>query len=136
MHLRGAAGILAIITLFFGPGVLLYVWRGSLVWIFVSPIAIFVLLALLNQFAPRRKVTPEHFGEELERHLLGTEEWDWDDVISVPVADARLERIRQRLPVFDTLVLEEERIEFARIVACLKRVEIPDLKINGADDRN
>lgn len=53
------------------------------------------LLSLLPQFPPSCKVTLEQFADELERHLLGTEcEWDWDDVISVVIADERLERIR------------------------------------------
>jgi len=46
-------------------------------------IVLFFLLAVLP-IKRKRKVTPEEFADELEKHLLGTEgKWDWDDVTSL-----------------------------------------------------
>jgi hypothetical protein len=76
----------------------------------------------------KRKVTPEQFAEELERHLLGTGgPWDWDDTTSVAIADERLERIRWELTKFDSLAQEEDKDELKAIIAALRRGELPEV---------
>ena len=106
-------------------------------WLVGVPIGVIVLiLAVALVFGSlerlfgigRRKVTPEQFADELERHLLGTEaEWDWDDATSVVIADARLEQVRGRLgPNLDSLSREEDKNELRAIIAALRRGELPD----------
>src|SRR5438132_14304578 len=49
----------------------------------------------MSAFGLIRKVTPEQFADELERHLLGTDgEWGWDDTTSIAIADERLDNLR------------------------------------------
>jgi hypothetical protein len=76
----------------------------------------------------KRKVSPEEFAEELEKHLLGTEgQWDWDYITSVALADERLERIRLGLSKFDLLSRTKNRDEFEAIIAALRRGEFPKI---------
>ena len=76
----------------------------------------------------KRKVSPEEFAEELEKHLLGTEgKWDWDYITSVALADERLERIRLGLSKFDLLSRTKNRDEFEVIIAALRRGEFPEI---------
>jgi hypothetical protein len=74
----------------------------------------------------KRKVTPEQFADELEKHLLGTDgPWDWDDATSVMIADPRLEQVRLRLgPNLDALTLQKDKDELQTIIAALRRGEL------------
>ncbi len=94
----------------------------------VVPFGIIVLVFLLAALPTKRKVTPEEFADELEKHLLGTEgKWDWDDVTSVAIADDRLELIRWGLPKFDRLSDEKDREELRALIAALRRGEVPEV---------
>lgn len=85
------------------------------------------LMFLLAAFGGKRKVTPQAWADDLEKHLLGTEgPFDWDDATSVTLADERLENLRCRLvPDFDTLSTPEKREELRRIIDVLRRGEVP-----------
>jgi hypothetical protein len=98
-------------------------------WLVVIPLGI-VTLALLVAALPgrKRKVTPEQFANELERHLLGTESRQvWDSITSCAIADERLEQIRCELPKFDSLTEEKDREELKTIIAALRRGELPEI---------
>lgn len=102
----------------------------NLHWFLIVPFGIIVLVFLLAALPikRKRKVTPEEFADELEKHLLGTEgKWDWDDVTSVAIADDRLELIRWELPKFDRLSDEKEREELRSLIDVLRRGEIPEV---------
>jgi hypothetical protein len=76
----------------------------------------------------KRTITPEQFADKQERHLLGTEgKWDWDDTMSIAIADERLERLRRGLCKFDQLTRTEEQEELRAIIAALRRSEFPNL---------
>ena len=76
----------------------------------------------------KRKISPQQFADELERHLLGTEgKWDWDDTTSIAISDERLERIRQSLSKFDLLTRAKDRDELEAIIAALRRGEFPEI---------
>jgi len=82
----------------------------------------------MSAFGLIRKVTPEQFADELERHLLGTDgEWGWDDTTSIAIADERLDNLRGKLTKFDLLVLPQRRAELAGIIVALRRGEVPQL---------
>lgn len=77
---------------------------------------------------PKRRITPEQFADELERHLLGTEgRWDWDDTTSIAIADERLDRLRGGLSKFDSLARTKEQEELKAIIAALRRGEFPEV---------
>ena len=102
----------------------------NVTWFFVVPFGIVALTFLLAALPIKRKrrVTPEEFADELEKHLLGTEgKWDWDDVTSVAIADDRLELIRWELPKFDRLSDEKDREELRALIAALRRGEVPEV---------
>jgi hypothetical protein len=79
----------------------------------------------------KRKVTPKQFADELERHLFGTGgPWDWDDTISVAIADPRLEEVRSRLgPNLDSLPHEKDKDELRAIITALRRGELPEITV-------
>lgn len=86
-----------------------------------------MLMLALAALPIKRKVTPQQFADELERHLLGTEgPYDWDDTTSVTIADERLERLRCTLSKYDGLALEADREELRGIIVALRRGEIPE----------
>jgi hypothetical protein len=100
----------------------------SLAWFIVVPFGIIVLAFLVAALPSKRKITPQQFADELEKHLLGTEgKWDWDDVTSVAIADHRLELIRWELRRFDSLLDEKDREELRRLIATLRRGEVPEV---------
>jgi cell division inhibitor SulA len=75
-----------------------------------------------------RKVSPEQFAEELEKHLLGTEsKWAWDDTTSIALADERLDRIRLGLTKFDLLTRTKNREQLEAVIAALRRGEFPEI---------
>ena len=129
IHIRGGAGCFAVILIITVPAVLAAALLHS-GWLLVSvPIALCLLWAAMGKWGPKRKVTPQQFADELERHLLGTDgEWGWDDTTSIAIADQKLDLLRRRLVKFDLLGLPERREELAIIVAALRRGEIPDVK--------
>ena len=85
-------------------------------WLVVVPLGIIVLAFFIAALPTKRKVTPEQFADELERHLFGTGgPWDWDDTISVAIADPRLEEVRSRLgPNLDSLPHEKDKDDAPR----------------------
>jgi hypothetical protein len=97
-------------------------------WLLLVPLGIIALAVIVAALPLKRKVTPEQFADELERHLLGTGgDWDWDDTTSVVISDPRLEQLRRALPKFDSLKLEKDRDELKAIIAALRRGEVPEV---------
>ena len=96
-------------------------------WIAVIPLGLVVLILAFASFAIKRKVTPQQWADELEKHLLGMDgAWGWDDATSVALADERLERLRGRLIAhFDRLDTPEKCEEFKEIIEALKRGDVP-----------
>ncbi len=128
IHLSGGSGCAALLFVLFGPAILTAYFLHSLIWLIIIPIGI-IVIALIEAALPiKRKVTLDQFAEELERHLLGTEDtWDWDDTTSVAIADERLEGLRGALPKFDSLSLEKDKDELKAIIAALRRGEVPNV---------
>ena len=79
---RGSGCAIALLVLFV-PAILVSYLSHSLIWLIVMPfgtVLLFLILAAATS-SSKRRVTPEQFADELERHLLGTEgPMDWDDV--------------------------------------------------------
>jgi hypothetical protein len=120
--------MIVLLVLFLPAAATAYVLH-NLAWFLVVPFGIIVLAFLIAAALPRkRKVTPQQFADELEKHLLGTEgKWGWDDVTSVAIADDRLELIRWGLPKFDSLSDEKDREELRGLIAALRRGEVPEV---------
>lgn len=123
-----SAWVILLLVLFL-PATLTAYFLQNLVWLFVVPFGIIVLVLFFNAALPiKRKVTPEQFADELESHLLGTGgPWDWDDTTSIRIADERLERIRWELPKFDSLAREEDKTELKEIIESLRRGELREI---------
>jgi hypothetical protein len=112
-----------VLLVLFAPAALMAYALHSLIWLVVVPIGIIVVVLCLAALPLKRKVTPEQFADELERHLLGTEgPWDWDDTSSVPIADPQVEEVRLRLgPNLDSLSEDKDKDELRAIIAALRR---------------
>jgi hypothetical protein len=121
------AWVIVLLVLFLPAALTAYLLH-DLAWMVVVPLGI-ILLAFFEAALPtKRKVTPEQFADELERHLLGTEgKWDWDDTTSIAIADERLERLRWELFKFDSdsLTQEKDKDTLRAIIAALRRGELP-----------
>ncbi|PYT52038.1 MAG: hypothetical protein DMG44_00315 [Acidobacteria bacterium] len=119
--------VIVLLVLFFPAALTAYVLH-NLAWLVVVPFGIIVLVFLIAALPIKRKVTPDQFADELERHLLGTGgPWDWDDTTSVAIADERLERIRCELSKFNSLTQEKDKNELKAIIAALRRGELPEV---------
>jgi hypothetical protein len=130
IHLHGGSGCAILLIALVAPGVIASVLLHSAMLAFAVPALLLVLMLIVAALPIPRKVTPDKFADELERHLLGTEgRWDWDDAISVRIADVRLDQLRLSLGErFDTLARQEDRNELEAIIAALRRGEIPEDK--------
>jgi hypothetical protein len=137
-HLSGRSGCATVLLVLFVPAILTAYFMHSAIWLIAIPLAIIVIALLVAALPIKRKVTPEQFAEELEKHLLGTEgPWDWDDTTSVAIADERLEQVRGVLSKFDSLASQEDKDALKAIVEALRRGEIPDVHSSankGHDD--
>ena len=128
IHLARGSGCVVVLLVLFVPAILVFYLSHSLIWLILIPVGIIILALLVAAVPRKRKVSPEQFADELERHLLGTEgEWDWDDVTSVAIADERLERIRWELPRFDILSQEKDKEDLKTLIAALRRGELPEV---------
>src|SRR5215469_6676061 len=126
---RGSGCAIALLVLVV-PAILVSYLSHSLIWLIVMPfgtVLLFLILAAATS-SSKRRVTPEQFADELERHLLGTEgPMDWDDVTSVAIADEGLERIRWELPRYDSLSQEKDKEELRALIAAIRRGELPQI---------
>jgi hypothetical protein len=123
--------VIVLLVLFLPAGLTAYVLH-NLAWLVFVPLGIIALALFIAALPFKRKVTPEQFADELERHLLGTEgPWDWDDTTSVAIADPRLEAVRSRLgPNLDSLSHEKDKDELRDIIAALRRGELPQVTVS------
>jgi hypothetical protein len=123
--------VIVLLVLFLPAALTAYVLH-NLAWLVVVPFGIIVLALFVAALPIKRKVTPEQFADELERHLLGTGgSWDWDDTTSVAIADPRLEEVRSRLgPNLDSLSNEKDKDELRAIIAALRRGELPGVTVS------
>ena len=123
--------VIVLLDLFLPAGLTAYVLH-NVTWLAVVPIGIIVLAFFIAALPIKRKVTPEQFADELERHLLGAGgPWDWDDTTSVAIADPRLEEVRSRLgPNLDSLSHEQDKDELRAIIAALRHGELPEITVS------
>ncbi|MGA8539519.1 MAG: hypothetical protein WB566_08460 [Terriglobales bacterium] len=118
-------GCVLFIAYLFVPGLVAAYFLHSSSWILIGPVFMVVLMLIIAALPIKRKITPQAWADELEKHLLGTEDpYDWDDATSVRLADERLENLRCRLSDFDMLVTPEKREELRQIIEALRRGEV------------
>jgi len=121
-------GCVAFLVLLLGPGLFVAYFMHSAWWIILCPVVLVALMLVVAALPSKRKRTPQEWANELEKHLLGTEgPFDWDDAISVKLANQRLESLRQRILLsdFDRLDTPEKREQFRLIIDALRRGEVP-----------
>ncbi len=128
INLSKLSGWVITLAILFVPAIVTAYFLHSLKWPVIVPIGIVALALILAALPIKRKVTPEQFADELERHLLGTEgEWDWDDTTSIAIADKRLEGIRLEIGKFDLLAQERDKDELRALIAAFRRGELPEI---------
>jgi len=128
IHLSGGSGCSIVLLVLFVPAILTAFFLQSAIWLIAVPLGIVAVAVLVAALPIKRKVTPEQYADELERHLLGTEgPWDWDDTTSVAIADEHLERLRCALAKFDSLALQKDKDELKTVIEALRRGELPNV---------
>jgi len=126
IHLRGGPGCAVVFAFLLVPGLVASHLLHVLWPIFCWPLILIAVMFGIAALPVKRKITPQQWADELEKHLLGTDgAYGWDDSISVALADERLENLRARLPEFDILNTPEKQQELQKIVEALRRGEIP-----------
>jgi hypothetical protein len=120
-------GCLGLIAYLFLPGLILTYVLKSYSWILIGPAVMVCLMFAVAALPIKRKITPQQWANQLEKHLLDTEgPYDWDDTTSVTLADERLEQLRSRIMMdFESLDTPQKREEFRQIIEALRRGEIP-----------
>ena len=74
--------------------------RGVLAAVILIPIALALKLVTMPFERPIQR-TPDETAAYLRDFIEGTgEEWDWDDFVSISIADPQLESIRNRASMF------------------------------------
>lgn len=123
--------VIVLLVLFLPASLTAYALHNA-VWLVYVPLGIIALALFIAALPIKRKVTPEEFADELERHLLGTEgPWDWDDITSVAIADRRLDAVRCCLgPNLDCLSDVKDKDELRAIIAALRRGELPEVTVS------
>lgn len=108
----------------FGPGFVAAWARHNFVWALVGPVITVALMLAIAALPLRRKVTPQAYADELQRHLDGLDDDDdWDETSNVRVANPRLEEIRLSLSSgFDSLSSEADRKELQQVIDRARRV--------------
>jgi hypothetical protein len=66
-------GCVVLIAYLFVPGLIAAYLLHSSSWILIGPPFMVVLMLIIAALPIRRKITPQAWADELEKHLLGTE---------------------------------------------------------------
>src|SRR5260370_38541898 len=110
IHFAGGSVCAVVLLVFFVPALLTAFVLQSSIWLIVLPLGIIVLALVVAALPIKRKVPPEQFADELERHLLGTGgPWDWDDTTSIAIADERLAQVHWSLRKFHSLATQTDK---------------------------
>lgn len=127
LRLNNGAGWLVFLGVLFGPGLVAAYLLHSPAWAFFGPIAVAAIMLGIAALPSKRKVTPQEFADELDRHLNGTDnDDDWDRTSSVRIFNPSLEAVRRSLSDrFDSLSNAEDREELRHIIEALRRGELP-----------
>jgi hypothetical protein len=127
VRLNNCCGCVFFLGIVVGPGLLAAYLLHSAVWAVIGPVAMIGVLLGIAALLSRRKVTPQEFADELERHLHGTgNDDDWDQTSSVRISNPQLEQVRLSLSDgFDSLSTPQDREELRHIIEALRRGEFP-----------
>lgn len=120
-------GCVILLGVLMAPGLVAARVLHSWVWAAVGPIAVATVMLGIAALPLKRKVTPQEFADELERHLDGTDnDDDWDQTTCVRISNPQLEEVRRYLSDrFDSLSTPQDREELRRIIDALRRGEFP-----------
>ena len=132
LRLNNGFGCVVFLGILVGPGLVAAHVLHSLTWAILGPVVVVAVMLGIAGLPLKRKVTPEEFADELERHLVGMgSDDDWDQTCSVRIFNPLLEEVRQSLSDrFDSLSTPEDRDELRHIIDALRRGEFP-----GATER-
>lgn len=120
-------GCVILLGVLIAPGLVAVRVLRSWVWAVVGPVAVVAVMLGIAALPLKRKVTPQEFADELERHLDGTDnDDDWDQTTCVRISNPRLEEVRRSLSDrFDSLSSPQDREELRRVIDALRRGDFP-----------
>jgi len=137
LRLNNGVGFVVFLGVLVGPGLFAARVIHSPIWAFFGPVVVVAVMLGIAGLPVRRKVTPQEFADELERHLnaAGNDD-DWDRTSSVRISNPLLENVRQRLSDrFDSLSNPEDREELRHIIEALRRGEFPSATARHASEK-
>lgn len=93
--------------------------KTLMVVLLIPVILVFIVLTLLlKPFERPIKRSPEEVARSLQDFLNGTGgPWDWDDFISIPIADPRLEDLRCRAASLDLPMADDDSAPLRALIA-------------------
>ena len=81
------------------------------------------IAVIAGLFASAEKRSPDEVADYLRNFIEGLGgEWDWDDFISVPIADPHLESVRKRAAAVDLPVTEQGLTTLRGLLAEVERL--------------
>jgi hypothetical protein len=125
-RLNNGFGCVVLLGILIGPGLVAAHVLHSLAWAVMGPVVVVAVMLGVAALPLKRKVTSKEFADELERHLQGTDDDDWDRTSSVRIFNPLLEGVRRSLSDrFDSLSSPENREELRQIIETLRRGDFP-----------
>ncbi len=109
-------------------------WRnflGIVSAIVLLPIIILIKLILIP-FEKPANIKPSEVSKFLREFHDGTGgAWDYDDFVSVPIADPRLDKIRKRVSDLELPITDEGKSELRKLLAEVERMDFNDVTQKG-----
>jgi hypothetical protein len=85
--------------------------------IFIVPVFLVIKLVTMPFEKPFNR-SPDEVAQYLRDFLDGTGgKWDWDDFISIPIADPRLEDIRERAAALELPMADQDTAPLKDLIA-------------------
>jgi hypothetical protein len=90
---------------------------GCVACIFIVPVFLVIKLVTMP-FEKSFNRSPDEVAQYLRDFLDGTGgEWDWDDFTSIPIADPRLEDIRERAAALELPMADQDTAPLKDLIA-------------------
>lgn len=100
---------------------------GCVACIFIVPVFLVIKLVTMPFEKPFNRSADE-VAQYLRDFLHETGgQWDWDDFISIPIADPRLEDIRERAAALDLPMAEQDTAPLKALIAEAEALATSDL---------
>lgn len=100
--------------------------------ILVIPVVLLIKLVLMPFERPMKR-SPEEVARYLRDFLNETGgDWDWDDFISIPIADPKLENLRERAAALDLPMPDDNTGPLRELIEEAEAIATSDRTVNAS----